>query len=74
MRGWRKYLIGAVAGAVLMLSGQAIADIPDGTKLYFCVYNEAIHTGPHPWQVLDKSAGERCNFGWTERSVTVLGP
>lgn len=73
MRKIRGYAIGVVVGALLMLGGQAVADIPDngGTKLYFCVYQEATAGGQKAWQVLDKDKGS-CNFGWTEHAITVV--
>jgi hypothetical protein len=71
----RTVLIAALLAGMLVvgLVVGAWADIPDngGTKLYFCVYNEASPTPNKPWQVLDKSKGN-CAPGWTEHAITVI--
>lgn len=70
-----RLLIAVVLAVTLCagLIGYAAADIPNngGTKLYFCVYNEAAPAANKPWQVLDKDKGD-CPQFWTEHAITVI--
>jgi hypothetical protein len=76
MRRIRPYLIGLVGGALLMVGGQALADIPDPGPsapdpahiFYVCVRNGTVPQ--HPMEALDKSQGTgQCNSGWTEKRL-----
>ena len=80
LRRTRAYLIGALVGAILMLGGQALADIPDATPsapdsahtLYLCVRQGTSQL--HAVYVLDKSQGN-CPNGWDEKyAVPALPP
>jgi hypothetical protein len=79
MRRIRGYLIGAVAGALLMLGGQALADIPDtqpsvvdpAHTLYGCYANNL--TAYKEFRLLDKSQGN-CPTGWREVTFAPVVP
>jgi len=81
MRRLRPYLVGVAAGALLMLGGQALADIPDSQPsvvdpshtFYVCVYNEAGSSPNKNIQALDKSKGN-CPTGWTEHQLAPVLP
>jgi hypothetical protein len=82
MRRARLVVIGAIAGAALMLASQAIADIPDtepsmpdpAHTFYVCVSINTL-TPYKPMQALDKSQGNgQCPFGWVERKLVPAIP
>jgi hypothetical protein len=80
MRGFRSYLIGGVAGAVLMAGGVALADVPDTQPsahdpahiLWLCVAPNST-----PWKnvyVLDASQGTCPSANYTKVPVSVAIP
>lgn len=77
MRKVRGFFVGIIVGALLMLGGQAIADIPDtapsapDTSRTFFVCVSMSDPYPHKaMRALDKSQGNgQCPSGWTEKEL-----
>jgi len=75
----RKLLAGAVVGALLMLGGQALADIPDSQPsvvdsthtFYACVRQGS--AAMRPVYALDKTLGN-CSTGWDEKHLAPVIP
>jgi hypothetical protein len=81
VRKLRGPLLGAVAGAILALGGQALASIPDATPsspdpshtFRVCVRQGTVPQ--HAMEALDTAQGTgHCNSGWDEKQLVPAIP